>query len=911
MTPAGTSARFALPFVYVTPRHGNGVYNPRDTAPPMEAHPWGEVFTRHYDFDAHFVVYYIPGEQTLPRINKAFLPHARNAGAEIFSSMIVLDWDTPGHVPLTSEIYQTYLELLGTMAAAFPLAMQWNHLFTTRNGLRLVYLLDRPTPVDQTERHIRWLVQQFQSRGAAIDDHCCDWTRLFRLPYVTRDKQATWEDDKYGRLSVQHLHQSDDPIAVAGLGVTGMTRGMQIAEIKPITNPKPAPDISCALLEVVTDKGIIAPTPFAKEAKRLLRGRECYSCLYEMEPIAQPGNRDDTIHKHVGQTITLLYHVDGCSPEHIYALFLETVLQLEPDTQTRDWTDILWSSVCRLWAKEAAKNEQVQIDRAVASEREVDLSKSLIEGMRNWCSHPDLGDPTKSAAFLMRHLIVSVASSFFVMRNDGTYDPTPLAAPQVIAAIRSRHMDLLIPTTFENSEGVTQDRTIQSIVNEHATVAAEMWAEPGDGGAWIKGIDTDAAQFQIPAYCRNPMLVATYNANVDMWLRKMGGKDYPLLEKWLSRALDFEGGPICALSIVGKAGSGKKLLVVGLSECLKQPRIASSEDMVGDNNYGLLASPFLSIDEGWVKSGKGRHPADQFRALVAGDNYVIKRKYMPPTHITNSVRIIFTSNNMEILKVLTHRRELSPADREALSQRLLHINITDEAADWLAEMGGVAFTGKTGERWIRGDGGQESDFVVAKHLMWLYERREAIGAAGKRFLVEGNASEEVMLELRTGAGSSPLVLETVIQMLEKPTTWDGLAIVDDRLYASAAEVLGYYRNNLQDKARVSLTAEMVNNAFRGMSAGGDGGPRVLPTREHLGVRQWHELDCGLLLRIAMRDAWKCDKLRSILAHQRGAVGTVGLGATDIMPEKVNGYKVSGNLFNNILVKGLDTKASVG
>ena len=116
MVPADSTARFALPFVYVTPRYGNGVYNPRDSAPAMDAHPWDSVFTTHYNSDAHFVCYVMPGEQILPRINKAFLPHARNAGADILSTMIALDWDTPGHVPITSEIYQRYLELLESIA---------------------------------------------------------------------------------------------------------------------------------------------------------------------------------------------------------------------------------------------------------------------------------------------------------------------------------------------------------------------------------------------------------------------------------------------------------------------------------------------------------------------------------------------------------------------------------------------------------------------------------------------------------------------------------------------------------------------------------------------------------------------------------------------------------------------------
>ena len=56
-----------------------------------------------------------------------------------------------------------------------------------------------------------------------------------------------------------------------------------------------------------------------------------------------------------------------------------------------------------------------------------------------------------------------------------------------------------------------------------------------------------------------------------------------------------------ALSIRGRAGIGKKLLVQGLAETINTGKLANADDIVGDHGYGLLDSPYLNVfDEGWL-----------------------------------------------------------------------------------------------------------------------------------------------------------------------------------------------------------------------------------------------------------------------------------------------------------------------
>ena len=55
--------------------------------------------------------------------------------------------------------------------------------------------------------------------------------------------------------------------------------------------------------------------------------------------------------------------------------------------------------------------------------------------------------------------------------------------------------------------------------------------------------------------------------------------------------------------------------------------------------------------------------------------------------------------------------------------------MTKRAQKWF-ESQVTTLTEQPGKRWIRGDGGQLSDFVVAKHFLWLYEHRKEYGRPG-------------------------------------------------------------------------------------------------------------------------------------------------------------------------------------
>ena len=860
--------------------------------PYLESASFEAAFSSHYSADAHFVTY-ISRDETgaidpeMPRCNKTLLPHLRLRGGDLLATMIVLDWDTEGHVPLTPAIFEGLFADLVRVGQDWPTTLNWTLLYTTRNGCRFVYVLSVPVPVDVGERIHRGLAQEFQRYGIKVDGSVSDWTRLFRLPYVVRDKVPTW--GATGGMEVQYLAYLDNRLDPATAPTAlAPTYGHNYADVKPFTDPKPDDDEVRRLLTVEKYSGA-KTSPFYTEAKRRLRGRDCFGCIFEVEPLATAGNRDTTIQKYAGQVVSLLYGMEEVTAAHVYALLHAAVVQLEPDPAHRpgtDWTDILWGAVGRNWAKEEAKREAEGIEAEERGTRMLRISDSVSEGMTQWCPAPELtsGKQAVKYEYVARRLIAIRGMTYYLVRPDGFYDSTPFLAHELIPAIRARGLEGLIETRDE--EGA--DLPVSALVNKHGTSVIAVQARPADGGGWITDADTNRAILQLPAYWRNTALKPEYNADVDNWLKLLGGAQYGKLLQWIGHSLNFEGGCICALSIKGRAGSGKKMLAQGLAECLGGPKLASSVDLVGDWNYALMETPFLVIDEGWVKPGKGRHPADQFRALVAGEAVQISRKYQAPVEMLNPLRIVFTANNHDAIRVLTSKKELSPQDREALMIRLFHISISDDASKWLSEMGGMAFTARQGQRWIRGDGGEASDYIVAKHFLHLHAHRNELGTVGGRFLVEGNHDPELLFELRTQSGASPVVLETILRMLESGRRFGGLVVDGGRVWVSAGDVLEFYRRNLaQDNHGVAVTIETIHNVIKGLALDEyEEGSFVLDARPDVGVRHWVEIDTAVVLSAAQKGGWPCEKLRAIRGAAAGAAAAAGVvaGSVSTAPE---------------------------
>lgn len=869
--------------------------------------PFVMAFEDCYQTDAHFVAYQVvhAGVETFPRLKKTILSQLRSAGCDVVSTMIVLDYDNPEHLPWKPSEYGEWLSRLALLADDWPIAMQWSLLYSTKGGARIVYVLDTPIPVDKIESKIRWLCKQFTEKGIFIPvNQCIDWGHLFRLPNVMRDGVPSWESEYW-----DYLPQYDNRLKSSDLGDFSEREAQEYGVIVPITGERPPNDCEGLYLATVTPSGSVTQSAFYKEAKRRLRGTACYPCLFEEQAIAVPGGRSSTIFRLTGQAIAILYPIPGCSPEAIYALFFSACYQLEPARDTPDWLKFLWHAICENYAKETAK--QTLIAQKQLAERQAALSSldRISEGMRKWCKNPGLlqEDINKVRAWTAQHLIVSTGRMFLIIGNYGYYDPVQLNQTQLIARINILGLGDTIQTIEQGTNGMAKSVSAQTIINDHCTIVSNIMAMPEIEGAYIENIDTPDARLIIPAYQRNKDLTPEYNPMVDRWLRALFGQQYELGTKWLAWALAWDEGPICALSIAGPAGSGKKMLVQGLCETLRRPRMATQADLVGNVQYNLFNTPFLVVNEGWPKNHQ-MEPADQFRAFVSGDLGQVRKLYCDPIEIKSPVRVLFTANNLDVVKALANNRDLSADDREALAVRLLHITVTREARDFLNSMKGTELTAKPGARWIAGDSGEESNFVIAKHFLYLYQNRK--GPVGARFLIEGNNAQAIMFDMRTGSGSAPLVIETIIKLMEaknRGRLYPGITVDNGELYVLHTTILEYYRAEIAPVVKHVLTSANLSKVLKGLVKK-DSEVAILESRKDLGRKHWNQIDASLLYQVACAEGRITPVLYSLIEEQQArAEGKIVLNPVSLDVTEPSANVVSMASAFSVGEKKLETK----
>ena len=863
-----------LPHKYIA-----GMDAPADQRPAMEFYRLSDAMTYLWPSDNHFVTYSLVDTDGQPmphpRLNKPIVNYVREAGCEIFATCFAFDFDNPDHLPWAPGQFERWVAYFEHVGQQWPMALQFQWLYTTRNGARAVYVLNEPLPVEIAEGKHRGMVQMFNSFGLNTDP-LSDWTRLFRLPKVHRDKVATTTE--------QYHYVMGNPGVVIDQGQlieTGSSKSEAYDTLQPVNDPKPEIEEAKELLEAINpETGYRRKTEWYKSAKQRLKNRDCFPCLFEHQQMAVRGNRNNTIHSYVGQATSLLINIPNTTPQHVYALFLDPVLQFDPEPDTPDWTNVLWDHVCRLWSKEDAKLRAKLKEIEPDQERLMTLAEQMVEGMRYWCNHPYIHgeDPNLAVGFVLRHAIVSVGRYLYLIQPNGHYSANPLNKEQLIAEILCRNMQDMIPVRRLGQSNNVVKVPAQEIQDQFSVSAdAKIEYQPNIVGGYLKNLGSPGKHpvLVLPCYRLNPDLTPRFDPEVDQWLRVMFGREYDVFERWAKWALAYDENNIAALSIVGAPGAGKKLIVQGLAECLERPYVGNAEDIVGKHQYGLLWSPFINVDEGWPE-GSAQHASDAFRRIIT-DPITVEEKYKPPAVVVTYPRIIMTANNLNVIKTLTGKRAMSLSDREALSQRLLHFNVGDRSSAWLRDHGGMGHTARPGRRWIAGARGQ-SDFILARHFLYLYSMRGSVPAT--RFLVEGNSKHEVLFSMQTETGSTPIVIECIIRMLNSTQQMEGMVIDGNRLYVLASQIVDFFRLNLATTTKERVTANIVAAALKSLTLTEDFHTRARTVTGRPTLRRhWHDLDCRLLQKVAERVGHESTKLDILADGQTKEFGPLDPDST--------------------------------
>jgi hypothetical protein len=179
--------------------------------------------------------------------------------------------------------------------------------------------------------------------------------------------------------------------------------------------------------------------------------------------------------------------------------------------------------------------------------------------------------------------------------------------------------------------------------------------------------------------------------------------------------------------------------------------------------------------------------------------------------------------------------------------------------------GGLDYTGRAGNRWIRGDAGDPSDFVVARHFLWLYANRKKThaGTRGGRFLVAGDPAKN--RRIFDAAGSTPVVTQAVIELVESAVGKRGVSVDTDRgcIYITTEAVVqhllkNYPPNRHRDHRQCSgALKHLMLREFDNKTTMIDGQGKKLRAR-------WKELDSNQLLAFAEEHGLESQKLQSIV-----------------------------------------------
>ncbi|MEO0477032.1 MAG: hypothetical protein AAF085_13825, partial [Planctomycetota bacterium] len=246
-----------------------------------------------FEDDAHLIGYDLFGISTddqgqpppIPRISKVSLAVMQRQLAEMgggeetgfFTNLICLDIDNANHEPWDRESLARFRESLESACGQSPdIIGSWTAKYFTRAGARLVYVFDKPVPVERSEAFTGGLIREARRVGLPAD-LLCDWTRLFRLPFVTRDREPSWVNEHdIPDLVFRDVRLSIEACPTLGQGDTAQA----YAEIEPLNADVPDFDYCRDLIETIGGNNQrIVLTPWAKDAKKQLKGRECYAYL--------------------------------------------------------------------------------------------------------------------------------------------------------------------------------------------------------------------------------------------------------------------------------------------------------------------------------------------------------------------------------------------------------------------------------------------------------------------------------------------------------------------------------------------------------------------------------------------------------------------------------------------------------
>lgn len=304
------------------------------------------------------------------------------------------------------------------------------------------------------------------------------------------------------------------------------------------------------------------------------------------------------------------------------------------------------------------------------------------------------------------------------------------------------------PDSFQLYGEKGKAKTVLEIVQEHGVGALDVV-----GHLFLQQSYFDVESWIFHrAMCPFRVLEPRFDPQIDEWLRLMGGDKADKLLDWFA-GLPRLDRQQCSLYLETPPGVGKNLVAEGCAKLWRESGPSSFINIMGGFNADMFACPLILLDEGLPS--RASHTSAFIRNLVGSSDHTWSQKFQPTYKVLGCVRLIIAANNDKVLAQLSNE-DMGEVDVEAMTERFLHIQGDDKAAEWIRKTN--AIDRRIIDRW-------KSESLLAKHIIWLAEHRDVV--EGRRFLTDGEATE-MHRSLITRGEKQGLVLEWLARFLLDP-----------------------------------------------------------------------------------------------------------------------------------------------